>query len=65
MEIRQVIIVDASKDPRVILDNERSEWIPETLRCERCEGTGNELLFMYRRCQACGGDGYSREVKAV
>lgn len=26
--------------------------------CERCDGTGNELLSMYRQCQACGGRGY-------
>jgi DnaJ-class molecular chaperone len=25
--------------------------------CKRCEGTGNELYAMYRRCQDCGGSG--------
>lgn len=25
--------------------------------CPRCEGTGNELLGLYRRCTGCGGTG--------
>ena len=25
--------------------------------CRRCEGTGNELFAMYRKCSACGGTG--------
>jgi len=25
--------------------------------CERCDGTGNELMSMYRACQKCGGNG--------
>lgn len=25
--------------------------------CERCGGTGNELMSMYKQCQACNGDG--------
>jgi len=25
--------------------------------CKRCDGTGNELYFMYRRCINCRGDG--------
>jgi hypothetical protein len=25
--------------------------------CKHCEGTGNELYSMYRRCPVCGGDG--------
>lgn len=28
--------------------------------CGRCNGTGNELYSMYRKCRACGGDGVSR-----
>lgn len=28
--------------------------------CKRCDGTGNELLSMYRKCQACNGDGISK-----
>ena len=26
--------------------------------CKRCDGTGNEVFFMYRRCTKCGGKGY-------
>lgn len=25
--------------------------------CKRCDGTGNELFSMYRRCSDCGGTG--------
>ncbi len=28
--------------------------------CSRCDGTGNELLSMWRACQACEGTGVSR-----
>lgn len=28
--------------------------------CARCEGTGNELFSMYRRCEACQGRGFNR-----
>jgi DnaJ-class molecular chaperone len=28
--------------------------------CTRCQGTGNELLSMFRKCQACDGSGESR-----
>lgn len=29
--------------------------------CARCDGCGNELYSMYRRCQDCGGSGQARE----
>jgi len=58
--IKEIIIIDPLKDPRVIRDNEGRSLIPVNRRCTRCSGTGNELLFMYRRCRACGGDGFSR-----
>lgn len=38
-------------------DEARRAQVPVGERCERCEGTGNELFFMYRRCAACGGTG--------
>ncbi len=25
--------------------------------CGRCNGTGNELMSMYKKCQACNGTG--------
>lgn len=31
--------------------------VPEGERCEWCNGTGNELYAMYRRCPKCGGTG--------
>jgi DnaJ-class molecular chaperone len=58
--IKQIVVIDPNKDPRVIIDNEDAALIPEHQRCQRCGGTGNELLFMYRQCQACGGDGFSQ-----
>ena len=41
-------------------DMARAFAIPEEKRCERCDGTGNELFSMYKECQACKGDGISR-----
>lgn len=29
--------------------------------CDRCDGTGNELYSMYRRCKACNGTGIYNE----
>lgn len=60
MIIKQIVVIDPSKDPRVKIDNEGRDLIPAHLRCKRCGGTGNELMFMYRQCQACGGDGFSQ-----
>jgi len=31
--------------------------------CERCDGTGNELLGMYCECQACDGTGLSDDAR--
>ena len=45
------------EDPRVTMDDQHAAGIPEALRCEKCEGTGNEFLFMYRACPACKGTG--------
>jgi DnaJ-class molecular chaperone len=35
--------------------------------CEKCTGTGNELLSMFRKCSDCGGDGVKkiREIKSL
>ncbi len=30
--------------------------------CGRCGGTGNELYYMFRRCERCGGSGVDNEV---
>lgn len=29
--------------------------------CPRCDGTGNELFSMYRRCSKCNGTGIKKE----
>lgn len=26
--------------------------------CDRCDGTGNQLYFMYQKCRKCNGNGY-------
>ena len=31
--------------------------------CERCGGTGNELMSMWRRCSDCGGSGRHEYTK--
>lgn len=29
--------------------------------CKRCDGTGNELFSMYRRCTDCNGTGIAKK----
>ena len=29
--------------------------------CDRCEGTGNQLLSMYQSCEKCGGSGFIKK----
>ena len=31
--------------------------------CQRCNGTGNELFSMFRRCARCGGTGVRKGFK--
>lgn len=50
----------SGEDHRVLGDARRAARIVEGSRCKRCHGTGNELMWMYRACQACRGDGVSR-----
>ena len=45
-------------------DYERQRLVPPSERCDRCEGTGNELFSMYRRCSACGGTGRFADAPA-
>ena len=33
--------------------------------CDRCEGTGNQLLSMYQACEKCGGSGYLAEKRII
>lgn len=36
--------------------------------CTKCEGTGNQFLFMYRECDRCKGTGVvkrSKKIRAV
>lgn len=49
-------------EPRVIADNFRASLIPVEQRCERCNGTGNELMYMYRACGSCDGTGVTKPV---
>jgi DnaJ-class molecular chaperone len=30
--------------------------------CKRCDGTGNELFSMYRKCSDCNGTGIARKA---
>lgn len=36
-------------------DDARAAEIPESIRCRRCEGTGNQLYRMFQLCQRCMG----------
>lgn len=46
-----------SQDVRTRAENEKAG---EPL-CSRCEGTGNEIYSMYRKCCACNGTGVSKQ----
>jgi len=45
------------QDEHVRRANEAEGW----KLCEHCEGTGNELYWMYRSCSECGGSGVTGE----
>lgn len=47
----------ADVHPGILNDQLRAALIPKDERCERCDGTGNELYAMYRQCSDCGGSG--------
>ena len=49
--------MEATDDWRVRMDNERAAAIPAAEQCLKCSGTGNEFLFMYRKCSDCDGTG--------
>lgn len=39
----------------------RNENVEEgEILCPKCDGTGNELFSMFRRCSECGGTGIKR-----
>lgn len=39
------------------IDNFHIDEVPGKKICKRCEGTGNQLLSMYQKCEACNGTG--------
>lgn len=47
----------AGHEFRVARDMALADQIPEMQRCRRCEGTGNQLYFMYQACEACHATG--------
>ncbi len=53
------------EDHRVESDNRYAATIPQEKRCERCDGTGNEFMFMYHRCPDCGGTGRKRKILPI
>lgn len=58
------LLATARSDPRVEADqvSRRRNLISGAELCSRCGGTGNELLFAYRRCATCGGRGAGWEM---
>lgn len=52
-------LIKKGYNPGIAGDMARAYSIPKEKQCSRCNGTGNELLSMYRECQACKGDGVS------
>jgi hypothetical protein len=33
--------------------------------CSRCEGTGNEFMYRYRKCSACDGSGIAPTCRSI
>lgn len=61
-------MVDKKKDPKKYPFNMKNDIIRRNENiengnklCVRCDGTGNELYSMYRRCKACIGTGVFNE----
>lgn len=52
--MHQGILNDQRHRERLILSG--------TPLCEHCDGTGNELYSMYRRCPVCGGSGQATRL---
>lgn len=48
-------------NPQDIAQAQRNKQAGEPI-CKRCEGTGNELFAMYRKCSACGGSGVAQRL---
>jgi hypothetical protein len=48
---------DNDWDHRVVSDLKHAATVAQNLRCSRCDGTGNQLFFMYQRCINCNGTG--------
>lgn len=61
-EARVNELVAGGLDHRVARDQAGAEMIREEERCERCGGTDNELMFMFRRCTECYGTGKRRKA---
>lgn len=58
--VGEIVIVDIETVPQQMrMDYRiRNKNVTEGKRlCEWCDGTGNELYSMYRKCPKCGGDG--------
>jgi len=59
-------VVDVSKVPTHMRGDylKRNNNIENGFKlCKRCNGTGNELYSMYRRCTDCGGTGKAKNKK--
>lgn len=64
---RELALVDLDTVPiRIRMDYARRNANIEAgaALCDRCDGTGNELYSMWRRCPECAGSGIDGEVTA-
>lgn len=54
--------------PGPLLDNKirrgNLEQFGEESLCPRCDGTGNEIYFHYKRCRACCGSGVVQKLNS-
>lgn len=60
IDVQELLKNAHESDGRVIADDTKklNNALAKRQLCDKCDGTGNEFFFMYRRCEKCGGKGF-------
>jgi hypothetical protein len=59
IDVKELLNDAHESDARVIADDTKklNNALAGHKLCSKCDGTGNEMFFMYRRCEQCAGSG--------